>query len=292
MKCPNCGAIIAANTPSCPICGKQLYTAVQEPLHSRQRTYRPEQENPEYDHNAAASPDEYFLSDEYYGETAPYRSPARRGYGYGAELQRPVAARKSRVPYLITSFFASVLAVLQFITPFFEWAAFSYSLFGFGVSSGRLTLIELAWRVFVNKDIISMFTGMQDNYGIGELIPAEVREGYATARQYAILVAAVFAIGFLFYFIFIILALAQRRVGAAVTGILASLFNAAGCLSVIYFINTLNKLVTTYDGYLWNEVQFTALSMTYLSLGLSAAITVTCIIFLILGANTQRKKYN
>lgn len=210
-----------------------------------------------------------------------YPPPA---YGYPA----PVRRRKSKVPYLIVSFFASMAALVCLGLPFLQWVSYHYELLGVEMADGKLALNELAKTFYDSKGVFSLFSGT-DTETMEATIPADIQAQYAQARLAALALAVVFLISMVLLALFVLAALVRLRKTAAALGIVGSLLYGGATLGAMYGVKLLNGIVMQYDDYSWNLVQFRLLDAPYYALGAAAAVLVLCILFAILGIGTGRK---
>ena len=285
MICHHCGRDNPDDEMFCLACGEALRAEPDEPeVVLPEPPQQPVRQEP---------------VEEDYGETEPYfatkaaRRRMQREQEYRAQEyypdrdggQLPARRRKSRAPFLIVSHLTAFIAALCFWLPFREWVSFHYSLLGFEISDGRLTLSELAKRFYDNRGILSLVTGTENEY-LSSMIPDYVNEQYAQGRVAALVLAIIFLVSLVLYALFILSVLFHLRGSAATFGILASLLYWGATIGAMYGVKMLNSMVVKYDDYSWNLIQFKLLEAPYVSLGLAALIIVLCIVFAILGRHT------
>lgn len=197
--------------------------------------------------------------------------------------------RKSRVPYLIVSHLTAALAVLCFVFPLWEWVSYHFQLLDWSVLDGRLSLLELAKKLYEDNSIVRFVTGA-DNEMIQSMVPNGINAAYTQARLAGLAVAIVFLIALVLFFLFILMVLFRQRRVAAGFGITAALLYGGSCIGVMYAVNILNGIVLEYDNVSWNIIQFKLLNIPYAGLGVAALILVLCIVFAALGAGTDRRR--
>ena len=162
MICHHCGRDNPDDEMFCLACGEALRAEPDEPeVVLPEPPQQPVRQEP---------------VEEDYGETEPYfatkaaRRRMQREQEYRAQEyypdrdggQLPARRRKSRAPFLIVSHLTAFIAALCFWLPFREWVSFHYSLLGFEISDGRLTLSELAKRFYDNRGILSLTVEQYD----------------------------------------------------------------------------------------------------------------------------------
>ena len=182
MICHHCGRDKPDDEMFCLACGEALRAEPDEPeVVLPEPPQQPVRQEP---------------VEEDYGETEPYfatkaaRRRMQREQEYRAQEyypdrdggQLPARRRKSRAPFLIVSHLTAFIAALCFWLPFREWVSFHYSLLGFEISDGRLTLSELAKRFYDNRGILSLVTGTENEY-LSSMIPDYVNESSFWCRS-------------------------------------------------------------------------------------------------------------
>lgn len=307
MICEHCGKNNHNSATVCRSCGQKLHRSeVKIPLRYG-KTHRPVTEGDDSLRDKAASPNEYFPNEVYYGEqqpfqgatdnrsaappNAPYYAPP--GYnappGYAPPYAPPVAARrKSRVPYLVVSALTALVSVLCFLLPFQEWVSYHYQLLGESLSNGRLSLIELAGRFYENKSIVSLIAGSDNEY-LNAVLPDSIQNAYTQARLTALVLAAVFLLALVLFVLFILMVLLRLRGAAASLGITASLLYGGASFGVMFAVRRLNEMVIQYDTVPWNLIEYKLLNAPYYALATAILIFILCIVFAALGAGTKRQ---
>lgn len=309
MICEHCGKNNHNSATVCRSCGQKLHRSeVRIPLRYG-KTHRPVTDGDDSLRDKAASPNEYFPNEIYYGEQQPFQgaqenrpaasaSPASPYYappaynappGYAPPYAPPVSERrKSRVPYLVVSFLTALVSVLCFLLPFQEWVSFDYQLLGESLSNGRLSLMELARRFYENKSIVSLITGSDNEY-LDAILPGSVQGAYTQARLTALVLAAVFVLALVLFVLFILMVLLRLRGAAASLGITASLLYGGASVGVMFAVRRLNEIVIQYDDVSWNLIEYKLLNAPYYALATAILIFILCIVFAALGAGTKRK---
>lgn len=314
MICEHCGKNNHNSATVCRSCGQKLHRSeVRIPLRYG-KTHRPAADSGDDQRDKAASPNEYFPNEIYYGEQQPFQGaqgdpsapppvpPAYnntpQGYnvpqsynapqGYAPPYAAPVPVRrKSRVPYLVVSFLTALLSLLCFALPFQAWVSFDYQLLGESLSNGRLSLVELARRFYENNSIVSLVTG-SDNEFLNAILPDSVQNAYTQGRLFALGLALVFLLALVLFVLFILMVLLRLRGAAASLGITAALLYGGACVGLMFAVRRLNEIVIRYDNVSWNLIQYKLLNAPYYALATAALILVLCIVFAALGAGTKR----
>lgn len=300
MICEHCGKNNHNSATVCRSCGQKLHRSeVRIPLRYG-KTHRPA-DGGDTQRDKAASPNEYFPNEIYYGEQRPFQgaqgdppaaSPVPPAYmppAYPPPYAAPVPERrKSRAPYLVVSFLTAAVSLLCFALPFQLWVSFDYQLLGESLSNGRLTLVELARRFYENNNIVSLVTG-SDNEFLNAILPGSVQASYAQARLAALGLALVFLLALVLYVIFILMVLLRLRGAAAALGITASLLYGGASVGVMFAVRRLNEIVIEYDSVSWNLIQYKLLNAPTYALATAVLIFILCIVFAALGAGTKRK---
>ena len=278
MKCPYCGAGNTAGAPSCRACGERFDGA---------------QERPAY----YSSPGEYILDNSSYGETEPYSSSPRRAeYSFSSAPGRrsahggsPRGGRGFGISYTVVSLLGAALAVLQFLLPAAEWVAFRYQIFGHELAQGGLSLFDLCRKFLTEDNIVTFMTGIGKDFSLSGYLPDSVNTKFAEGRIAAIVLLSVFAFSLVLYFVFIFLSIIRSRAAIA-AGIVASIMNVAGSVAVIYAVNMINSNVEKYDVFSWKNIQFSLGQAPYLSIALSSAIAVFCMVSAVLRTLSRRAR--
>ncbi len=276
MKCKNCGEINEKDSLFCQECGKPL------------KSSKPQKQK--------KSPQKNNNSEIRRRNSAPKKRASKKGArvtvrrGKRASETENDRLYRSRLPFLITAFLAAAVSVLQFIIPFYKWVSYSYMFFGNNVSNGKLDLIDLADRFYKNENPVTFVTGSDDVFGINNYIPSDINKKFLQGRSAAIAVSYIFIISLVLYLAFIVLVLLRKRIWAATLGIVASIVNAAGCIGVLYAVKLLVEAEKKYNSFSWISIEFKALEMPYVGLAVSGIIIMLCVVFVILGINTGKKK--
>ena len=301
MICEHCGKNNHNSATVCRSCGQKLHRSeVKIPLRYG-KTHRPVTEGDDSLRDKAASPNEYFPNEVYYGEQQPFQgatdnrsaAPPNAPYyappGYAPPYAPPVAARrKSRVPYLVVSALTALVSVLCFLLPFQEWVSYNYQLLGESLSNGKLSLIELAGRFYENKSIVSLIAGSDNEY-LNAVLPDSIQNAYTQARLTALVLAAVFLLALVLFVLFILMVLLRLRGAAASLGITASLLYGGASFGVMFAVRRLNEMVIQYDTVPWNLIEYKLLNAPYYALATAILIFILCIVFAALGAGTKRQ---
>lgn len=290
MKCQTCGAVNETGAAFCEACGEKLTSGKtldnSKPLSPK--TDLPEKTSGAFPNKApgfAAPPTSFCAT-----APAPVRKPPRKKTRKQLRREKRDAYVRSRLPFIITSFLAALVSLAQFVIPFYEWVSYEFSLLGYNLSKGAFNLIDLAYKFYYNDNLYSFVMGSADTYGVSAWIPDSVHQQFAEGRTAAIWVSVIFVVSLVLYLAFIVVVGLRRRIGAAALGIAASVFNAFGCIGVMYAVRLLNDMVVKYDNYSWNVVDFQTLAMPYVGLALSASVIILCVAFIILGIHTKKKR--
>ena len=219
--------------------------------------------------------------DSSYGETQAYQTekaaqrprfaPAPKAWG---DDEVP-AVRISKLPHIIVSVLAAIMAALQFFLVTADWVSYRYEALGRDMGHGTLRLYELCKKFFMDKNIVAFLTGLDDDLGISTLVPKKVNLKFDQGRIAALVLAVVLAISLLLYFVFIVMAVCRRR-AAVPLGIIAAALNIAGCFSVLVAVDMLNSVAEQVVFLKMSSMKFSVCTAPYLCIALSAAVIVFC----------------
>lgn len=283
MICNRCGAVNPDNANCCKACGA-LLRAPERNAWENTHTYE-NYDEPVYDRSAAKSPDEYFFTPSSYGEERPYSGGNARAYDSARVIERP--RKKSNAPYIVTSLLSALMAAFLFALPFAKWLSYQYAAFGKNLFQGEFTLVDLVRRFMEKDSLITFMSGMGTDLGLSDMLPDAVSDKYLLGRIGAFVVAGIFALGLLLFFIFILLAVFRVRAAAGM-GISAALVTILANAGFLFMVSRFQAILEQYDVFSMNLLTITVKPTPYLSIALCILIIVMCIVFSMLD---RRRKY-
>ena len=114
MRCENCGREMGDGERICPRCGDRTFAQEESvDINSHSGSEVPPQKP--FNKSAAKSPDEYFFTNDSYGETEPF-DPAKPSV-----RRRSRPRRRRSVPCAVVTFITFFTVVANFFVPFLTW---------------------------------------------------------------------------------------------------------------------------------------------------------------------------
>lgn len=281
MQCHNCQANNPEDAKYCKACGESLTTFQRMmDLNYKGRTQRYSEEEFERRASAKAKTRKKKASDVetdagMYGEGAAF-NPVKRSetFEYTGTQRATVARSKNSPAFLVSLYVSLALAAVNFVLPFFAWM--SYRLTDY--VSGTQSLFGLLTKFFGSNDMVSFLAGFDVDSYYSSMLPGELNGGFFAAKIIAIVIAGLFAVGLIFYLIFIILAAFRLR-SSGTLGIMAAVFTIIADVVILVSLSVLNIVIANYDIFQWNLVSFTPTVLPWISIALSVVIIImSCVI--------------
>lgn len=286
MICENCGREMGDGERICPHCDYRTFTQ-EEPIDINSYSGSEVPPQKPFDKSAAKSPDEYFFTNDSYGETEPFdptkpsvrREPRRRS--------RP--RRRRSVPCAVVTFITFFTVVANFFVPFMTWISYSFNIADYNLSHGSLNLIDLTKQFMENDGIVSFVTGFETEWNVQDILPEQLINSYSLMRVAALILAGAIALSLLMYVIYLLMLLFHTRRSAGV-GISAAFINGLSCFLFLKAVEMVNTELESYRLRSYSLIMLDVSRVPQTAVWLSIAVAVLCIVIAVIDSPRRRER--